>query len=42
LTVTGLLSCKLPFVAAKALEANSKANPRTKLCETVANFMTAP
>ncbi len=39
---TGLLSCKLALVAAKALEANSNANPNTKLFDTVANFMTAP
>ena len=42
LTITGLLSCKLAFVTAKALEANSNANPNTRLFDTVANFMTAP
>jgi hypothetical protein len=42
LTSVGLLSCKLALVAAKAVDANSIANPRTRLFETVANFMTAP
>src|SRR5271169_4116503 len=40
--VTGLLIDKLPFVPANALEANSNANPTTRLFDTVANFMTAP
>src|SRR5271169_4446492 len=40
--VTGLLIDKLPFVPANALEANSNANPSTRLFDTVANFMTAP
>src|SRR5271155_4528772 len=44
-TITGLVSSRLAgLVAARALEANSKAAPSTRgfEIETVANFMTAP
>jgi hypothetical protein len=42
LTVAGFSRVNSPLVAANALEANSRANPITRVFETVANFMVAP
>src|SRR6266571_1984256 len=42
LMMVGFCKVKLAFEAANALEASSRANPITRLLETVANFIAAP
>jgi hypothetical protein len=41
-TLVGLFNVRFALLAANALEANVRANPTTRLFDTVANFIAAP